>query len=401
MRSMHAAFLLLFMNVALVGTGVGGDWLGFRGDSTSRASISLPSTIDTVNGLAWKSPIPGRGVSGPIVVGDRVFVTCSSGAKEDRLFICSMDAKSGKKLWQREYWATGRTLMHPDSANAAPTPTSDGEAIYAFYSSNDLICVDLDGNLRWARGLTFDYPKAFNDVGMSSSPIVVDGVVVVQVECQGESFVAGVDAKTGENKWRIDREKVANWASPIVLRQHGHRNLVLLQSPTSISANDPATGKEVWQVKLPCNSISSSVVADDKLYVALSGGVSAYELKGDEPPKPIWKTNKLSASQASAVVSGDRVLALNRAVLNCGNAADGVVKWQLRLTGQFWATPVAAGEHIYCFSADGKAQIVKMGEEKGEVVSTADFGDRVYGSPAVGNDGMFIRGDKFLFKVAN
>jgi outer membrane protein assembly factor BamB len=393
--------LTLVILVCTAAAGLGEDWLSFRGDSTSRASINLPTKIDTVNGLAWKSPLPGRGVSGPVVVGDRVFLTCSSGAKEDRLFICSVDSKSGKKLWQREYWATGRTLMHPDSANAAPTPASDGEAIYAFFSSNDLICVDLDGNLRWARGLTFDYPKAFNDVGMSSSPIVVDGVVVVQVECQGESFVAGIDAKTGENKWRIDRDKVANWASPTVLRQTGKPNLVLIQSPTSITANDPATGKEVWNLKLACNSISSSVVSGDKLFVALAGGVSVYELQGDKEPKQLWKTNKLSPSTASAVVSGDRVLSLNRAVLNCGNAADGSIKWQLRLDGSFWSTPIIAGDYIYCFNADGKASVVKIGEEKGEIVSTADFGERIYGSPAVGNDGLYIRGDKFLYKVAN
>jgi outer membrane protein assembly factor BamB len=377
------------------------DWLSFRGDSTSQAPIALPTKIDTVNGLAWKSPLPGRGVSGPIIVGDRVFLTCSSGAKEDRLYICCVNTKSGKKLWQREYWATGRTLMHPDSANAAPTPTSDGEAIYAFFSSNDLICVDLDGNLRWARGLTFDYPKSGNDVGMSSSPVVVDGVVIAQVECQGDSFVAGVDARTGENKWRIEREKGSNWSSPIALRQPGKPNLVLLQSATHLSAHNPANGEEVWKMALACNFIASTVASNDKLFVPLSGGVTALSLSEKGAPKELWKTNKLSPNSSSAVLKGDRVFTLNRAVLNCGDVADGSIKWQLRLEGSFWATPIIAGDHIYCFSAEGKAQVVKIGEDKGEVVSTAEFGDRIYGSPAVGNDGLFIRGDKFLYKVAN
>lgn len=380
---------------------VGGDWLGFRGDSTSRAPIALPSKIDTVNGLAWKSPIPGRGVSGPIIVGDRVYLTASSGPKEDRLYICCVDMKSGKKLWQREYWATGRTLMHPDSANAAPTPTSDGEAIYAYFSSNDLICVDLEGNLRWARGLTFDYPKSGNDVGMSSSPVVSDGVVIAQVECQGDSFVAGIDAKTGENKWRLDRPKGSNWSSPIILRQAGKPNLVLLQSPTHLSAHEPSTGKEVWKLEMACNFISSTVASDGKLFVPLAGGVTALELLESGTPKQLWTTNKLSPGSASAVVQGNSVFSLNRAVLNCGDLADGKIKWQLRLEGQFWATPIVAGDHIYCFSADGKAQVVKIGESEGKVVSTADFGDRIYGSPAVGNDGMIIRGDKFLYKVSN
>jgi outer membrane protein assembly factor BamB len=392
--------LLTFLMTAQAA--VASDWLGFRGDSTSRAPIALPSKIDTVNGLAWKSPLPGRGVSGPIIVGDRVYLTCSSGAKEDRMFICCLHAKTGKKLWQREYWATGRTLMHPDSANAAPTPTSDGEAIYAFFSSNDLICVDIDGNLRWARGLTYDYPKAFNDVGMSSSPIVVDGVVIAQVECQVDSFVAGIDAKTGENKWRIDRPKGMNWASPVALNQPGKGNLVVLQSATDLSAHDPASGKEVWKVDMKCNFIASTVAANGKLFVPLSGGVTALELPETGAPKSLWSTNKLRPGSASAVTQGNNVLTLNGPVLNCGNATDGSIKWQLRLKGkQFWATPIVAGDHIYCFSAEGGAEVIKIGDDKGEVVSTAEFGERIYGSPAVGNDGMFIRGDKFLYKVAN
>lgn len=378
------------------------DWLGFRGDSTSRASISLPAQLDAVNGLAWKTLMPGRGVSGPIIVGDRIYVTCSSGAKEDRLYICCVDAKSGEKLWQREYWATGRTLMHPDSANAAPTPTSDGEAIYAFYSSNDLICVDLNGDLRWARGLSYDYPKSGNDVGMASSPVVVDGVVVCQIDCQGDAFVVGIDAQTGENKWRLEREKVATWNSPVALRRPGKPGLVLLQAPSHLSAHDPATGAEVWRVPVKCNYIASAVTASDMLFVPLSsGGVSALELSDDGAPKVLWTTNKLSPNTASPVVRGDRVFTLNRAVLNCGDVVDGAVKWQLRLEGQFWATPIVAGDYIYCFSAEGKAQVVKIGDKKGEIVSTTEFGDRIYGSPAVGNDGLFIRGDKYLFKVAN
>ena len=82
------------------------------------------------------------------------------------------------------------------------------------YSSNDLLCLDLDGNLQWLRGLTLDYPNASNSLGMSSSPIVVDGVLVVQVENDSESFAAGINVRTGENLWKLDRPKGANWTSP-------------------------------------------------------------------------------------------------------------------------------------------------------------------------------------------
>ena len=137
----------------------------------------LPATLGKEN-IVWTANLPGRGVSSPIVVGGKVVVTANSGPRQERLHVLAFDAKSGRELWHRQFWATGRTLTHPVGANAAPTPASDGKRIFAFYSSNDLIALDLDGNLLWFRGLAHDYPKAGNDIGMSSSPTVVGDTVV-------------------------------------------------------------------------------------------------------------------------------------------------------------------------------------------------------------------------------
>jgi len=130
------------------------DWGGFRGPQGNPVtSTQLPLEWDVEKGtnIGWKSKLPGRGVSGPIVVGKRVFVTASGGVNQQRLYVLCFDVTSGKQLWRRDFWATGRTYSHPTSANAAPTPVSDGKLLFAFYSSNDLICLDLDGNLKWSR----------------------------------------------------------------------------------------------------------------------------------------------------------------------------------------------------------------------------------------------------------
>ena len=164
-----------------------------------------PANWTATENVAWKVDLPGRGPSSPIVVGKKIVVTCSSGVKQDRLHVLCFDAATGNRLWERQFWATGRTLSHPSSANAAPTPASDGELIFAFFSSNDLVCLDLDGNLKWLRGLAYDFPRAGNDVGMSASPTVVGDVVIAQVECQGDSFATGIDKRTGESRWRISR----------------------------------------------------------------------------------------------------------------------------------------------------------------------------------------------------
>ena len=109
--------------------------------------------------VAWKTAIPGRGVSSPILVAGKVIVTAASGFKQDRLHVLCIDAKTGPIDWERQFWATGRTLCHPTSSVAANTPSSDGKRIFAFFSSNDLACLDLDGNLLWYRGLTHDFPR--------------------------------------------------------------------------------------------------------------------------------------------------------------------------------------------------------------------------------------------------
>ena len=232
--------------VALGALGVGlvaraADWPQFRGpDGDSVTEGTAPpvewSDADGQN-IAWRVSLPGRGPSSPIVVGSRVLVTASSGVKQDRLHVLCFDAANGEQLWQRQFWATGRTLTHPSSANAAPTPASDGKLVFAFYSSNDLACLDLDGNLKWFRGLAHDYPAAGNDVGMSSSPVVAGDVVVAQVECQGDSFATGIDKNTGETRWRAVLPREASWASPVVIPGDDPKDsIVLLQSPSRLEA---------------------------------------------------------------------------------------------------------------------------------------------------------------------
>ena len=171
----------------------GVDWAEFRGPNGNPVHDgTLPLKWDSsgTENVAWKASLPGRGVSSPIVVDDLVVITASGGANQQKLFVVAIDQQTGKQRWRRSFWATGRTYTHPTSSNAAPTPVSDGQYIYAFYSSNDLACLDLSGNLMWYRGLAHDYPKAGNDVGMASSPAIAGDVVVVSHVSPIKSAVA-------------------------------------------------------------------------------------------------------------------------------------------------------------------------------------------------------------------
>ena len=212
---MSKLFALLLLGSALLSQCRAGDWRQFRGTSTDSIAVgeALPTELSGET-VAWQTKLPGRGLSGPIIVGDQVLITASSGYYDDRLHIISLDAATGEQQWERRFQATGRTVAHPKMCVATPTPASDGERVYAFYSSNDLICTDLDGNLQWYRGLGAEFPNASNSLGMSSSPIVIGTTVIAQAESEAESFAIGVDTVSGETKWKLDRPRKANWSSP-------------------------------------------------------------------------------------------------------------------------------------------------------------------------------------------
>ncbi len=401
--------VLFVLAVAVSISQTGADWPQFRGADSSAVSAetNVPTAIS--ENIAWSVDLPGRGLSGPIVVAGKVFLTASSGFLQDRLHVLAFDASSGKKLWHRQFWATGRTLCHPKMCNATPTPCSDGKRVFAFYSSNDVICLDLDGNLEWMRGMTHDYPNASNSLGMSSSPVVASETLIVPVENLSESFTAGIDVVTGTNRWKLDRPLLDNWTSP-VLRPGRDRDedLVILQSGKGFAALRPYTGYEVWKYDQPAGTIPSAAPLGDLLIVP-SGGLTALEPgAAGQPPRVLWQSNKLGPATASPLAFDDRVYNLNGAgVLACADAHDGKLLWQLRVQAQigektsrgvFTSSPVAAGGHLYFFNEDGVA-IVAKGGETGEIVASHDFADMILCTPAIADGALFVRSDKHLWKV--
>lgn len=391
---------------------MGADWLQFRGtDQRGRIEAAkLPPTEWSVGAdgaekknIAWSVDLPARGVSGPIVVDGRVIITGAYGANQERLQVAAYSAADGKLMWDRRFWATGRTFCHPTSSVAAPTPACDGERIFAFFSSNDLVCLGLDGELLWYRGLTLENPTAANDVGMASSPLVVGDTVVVQVESTGESFATGLDASTGETRWRVDRPSQMNWCSPTALHGDGPEALVLLQSPSVLSAHNLKTGEKVWSFEAKAGGISSPTVAGDMIYLPGDADMTALRSPvGSANWENVWQENQLATGSPSPVVQGNRLFAVNKAgALTCGDAATGKVEWRQRLKGRFWATPLVIGDLLFCVNSDGVAQVIKAGADAGEIVAENDFGEPVYGSPAYADGALFIRGDKHLWKIAN
>jgi outer membrane protein assembly factor BamB len=392
--------LILFL---VLSPACGADWPQFRGPGSSGVATgpAAPAEFGPDKNLAWKADLPGRGASSPVVVGGRVYVTAADGPRHDRLYVLAFDAQSGARLWQRSFWATGPTHSHPKITMATPTPVSDGRRVIALFGSDDLVCLDPDGNVRWVRSLYEENPGATDGRGLASSPLLVGSTLVVQIESQNVSFVTGIDVETGASRWRIDRPRQPNWTSPIRLPgPTPAEDLVLIQGTTRLSACDPVTGREVWGLARPSHPIASSVRAGDMLYVPGGKGLVAFALQPrPTPPKEVWEKAKLLPSTASPLVHDGRVYVLRGSILVAGDARTGEVLDQVRLKGTFSASPVAAGGRLYCCNEAGLVQVVEMGAKENRLLGGGDVKEAVLGTPALVEGALYVRSDRHLWKV--
>ena len=377
------------------------DWLAFRGSQGNGSfDRTAPSSLSLKSRDGWSQALPGRGLSSPILVGDLVVLTASSGPNQETLHILAFDARSGSPQWERKFKATGRTICHEKTCVAACTLVSDGKALVAQFSSNDVFCLDLQGQLLWLRGLTFDYPNAANGLGMSSSPVLAEGVAIIQVENDADSFTFGLDLANGATLWKIDRPRGANWTSPIVMRTKG-REIVALQSKDGLSAIEPSSGEEIWSFDGGASTIPSSAWSQQGLVLVPSNGLTALKMNATgERPEKVWTDNKLKPGTGSPTVVKDKVYVVNGAnVLSCAEITSGKILWRLRLKGPVSSSPVANSDRLFLFSETGLGQVVGLGKSEGKVIGTVDLEDTILCTPALASDGLFVRSDNKLWKL--
>lgn len=386
-----------------------GEWRGFLGGCGNvalGAKLPVKWSVETGENIAWTAELPGRGVSSPIVVAGRVIVTCSSGepdGPEENLHVLAFGEASGERLWQRDFKATGRTKINEATAVAGSTPVTDGERVYCLFSSNDLVAVDLEGEILWELGLAKTHPQAGNDFGMASSPVMAGKRVIVQCDGSEAAFVAGVDPASGEIAWERERKAGGSWSTPLVIPwQFGGKAVeaVMFQAAEGIEALDAATGELLWKEELPCETIPSPIVVDRRLYVAAKSLVALEREGAGEEWAVSWKGAGIKPSAATPVVHEGWAYGVGRGgLLSAAKVGSDEVSWKLRLGGTVWATPLLADGRLYCVNGDGAAFVVELGDE-GRVSYETSFGEPILASPAVSGDAMFVRGHKHLWKIA-
>ncbi len=415
------------------------NWAQWRGsDGTGVSSETNPPADWTIDkNILWKTPIPGRAHSSPIIWGDRIFLTTDiegevvPGAKavihfsEGKEFkhpdatgaerrhtmkLLSLKRDTGALLWERTaYEGTVYDDRHRKGSYAASTPATDGRHVYAWFGSEGLYCYDFAGKLVWKASLG---PIGTLGLGVASSPVLYENLVILLCdEDNGDkSFIAALDKKTGKEVWKTARKVEVNWSTPLIVHTPKRTELVCSGNNTIISY-DPKTGRELWRSKgHESNAIATPVAGHGLVFVyagfpvkrtfAIRLGASG-DLTGT--PDIVWKYEKGTAYVPSGILYGDYLyLMTDRGILTCLDAKTGVVKYdngRVPVPATFTASPVAFDGKILLTSEDGETFVIKAGPAH-EVLATNSVGEPVYASPAIANGMIFIRGEKHLFCIA-
>jgi outer membrane protein assembly factor BamB len=322
-----------------------------------------------------------------------------------------LDRASGKTLWQKTLREeVPHEGHHKDHGFSSHSPVTDGQVVIAYFGSRGLHCLDLDGNLKWSADL--GKMKTKNGFGEGSAPALHGDTVVVKWDHEGPGFIAAFDKATGKERWRQARDEDTSWSSPVVV-EHAGRAQVIAAASKKVRSYDLATGAPLWEVgPLTANVIPTPVAAGDMVYL-ISGfrGAQLFAVKlgrtGDltGTDAVVWQHKKATPYVPSPLLHDGRLYFFsgNNAVLTVLDAAGGkpvVDTERLEEMQNVYASPVAAGGHVYLVARNGVTQVLKAEADKVEVVATNTLDDRLDASPAVAGKEIFLRGQASLYCIA-
>jgi outer membrane protein assembly factor BamB len=399
--------LLLSLSSCFAILATGADWPGWRGPAGTGISTEkdLPTKWSATENVRWKVPLSGAGVSAPVVSGERIFLTASDGRGSDRLHVYCYQRGDGKELWHTALFGSAQPEgQFPAGGMAVPTPATDGKHLYALFGTGDLVCLDLEGKPVWMRSLAQEYGPFRNRWGMGASPILVGDLLVVLVDHWGQSYLLGIDATTGGNRWKTNRDASVNWSSPVAVKAGGKTHLVVTGTYL-VKGYDAADGAELWKVDGMMMQCIPSPVAEGDIVYAVSGrkgptlAIRLDGAKGDLAKNIIWRHTRGAPFVPSGLVyAGHYYLIDDEGFGTCLDAGTGAEVWRQRMGGRYQASLLAGDGKIYYTNLDGVVSVIKAGA-KFELLSRNQLGEAVVASPAVSNGRLFLRGEKHLYCI--
>ena len=384
--------------IACLAANASSDWLNWRGPSGNGIAAegqTLPVEFSETKNLKWKVPVPGRGHSTPIVVGDRIFITTAREQEQKQSVLC-YSFSSGKLLWEK-ILIEGKLpdRIHRKNTHASPSVESDGERIFAlFFVKGDrlhLFSLDLDGNELWRKDVGRFYPE--RHFGYGTTPLLAEGNVVVSAESEGDGYIAAFNKNTGKEVWRTKRTAVrSSYGTPVLAKLNGKEQIVL-NGADRVASYDPKTGKAIWEVEGGDPLIANAVLWNDTTVFA-SGGYPGMETWAIDVAsrKAIW-SNPVKCYEQSMLLIGDRLYGIAEGgVVHCWDIADGEMLWRERLTkGPESASPIYAGGNIYHANEEGRVFVIKPNSEKLELVAENQVGEEIFATPTICRDRILIR----------
>ncbi len=390
-------------------------WRGPSGNGTAPAA-SPPTTFSHTENVRWKAPIPGRGCSSPVLWNDSVFVTTAipvagSSGELDFQILC-FDRATGIEKWkQTAIRATPHEGTHSTNGYASASPCTDGKHVYAHFGSQGTFCFTVDGQPVWDRD--FGDMHTRNEFGEGSSPTLASEMLIVPWDHEGPSKLIAVNKITGDTIWETPRDEPTCWATPLITKDNRGREQIVMNGQTAARGYELATGKELWkcggQTQRPC---ASAVAANGVAFIGSGfrgAFIGAFDLAGDGNlsggKSVLWTHNQDTPDVASPLLSGNRLYYYKQktGLLTCVDASTGDFHYETqRLPGmnRTYASPVAAGGHVYLTDRSGQIVVIKDSPTL-EIVAENDMAEGIDATPAPVQDVLLIRGEKHLFCIGS
>lgn len=392
------------VRVVMPAVGAEKHWPRFRGPTGQghASAKSLPvHWSKSGEGIVWRKKLPGHGNSSPVTWGDQIFLTAATADGASR-WLLSLSAVDGAIQWQRDIPSSKpEPGVREKNGFASSTPVTDGERVIAFCGSSGLVCFDMAGKQIWH----YSDLQIRTTHGAGSSPLLLDDkVIFIHDQNQIDSICVALDKRAGTKVWQVPRPRAMTWCTPIAVRVE-NRTEILFAGGETVTAYDPANGKELWTLRGPTQEVVPTIVVGPHLLYSASGRngpTLAFRPGGAGDVSQshlVWRAVRGGPHVPSPILVGPHLYTINdTGIATCFDAENGKLIWQERLPSPFSASPIEAGGLIYCCSEKGITFVLRAGS-KFDVVAKNDLGSPILASPAVIGERIVIRTQEELVCV--
>jgi outer membrane protein assembly factor BamB len=419
-RGVATLSCLLLVTIATVRAGE--TWTSFRGpvDQGHSDATGLPLEWSETENVVWKTPIPGKAWSSPVVWNDRIWLT---NASEDgtQLSVVCVDRESGKILIRKRLRVVAAPqYCHPFNSYASPSPVIEEGRVYVTFGSPFVGCLDSEsGDVIWQR--TDFVCNHFR--GSGSSPFLYENLLILHFDGSDHQFVVAMDKKTGETIWKTKRtvdfqdidpetggpsregDLRKAYSTPVIIEVDG-RPLLISVASMACYAYDPGTGEEIWRVENQGSHSGSSrpILGHGLVFVTTGTGRELWAVRPDgqgcvTDTHVVWRYDRAVPHRSSPILVGDHIFLVDdNGVAACVDAKTGEEMWRKRVGGNFSASPIHAEGRIYFLDQEGKTTVIAASPDY-EVLAVNELEDGFMGSPAVAGESLILRTKTSLYRI--